>query len=43
MNAIFIIIGLGVFIAGFVVGALFSMYLNGDLDEDFSKPNCDYD
>ena len=43
MNAILILSGIGVFAAGFVVGVLFSMYFNGELNEDLLKPNSDYD
>ena len=43
MNAILILSGIGVFVAGFVVGVLFSMYFNGELNEDLSKSNSDYD
>ena len=42
MKAILILSGIGVFAAGFVVGVLFSMYFNGELNEDLSKPNSDY-
>ena len=43
MNAILILSGIGVFAAGFVVGVLFSMYFNGELNVDLSKPNSVYD
>ena len=43
MNAILILSGIGVFAAGFVVGVLFSMYFNGELNENLSKPNSNYD
>lgn len=43
MTVLFIMTCLGFSVAGFIAGALFSMYLNGDFKEDLSKPNNDYD